>query len=59
MFKIVQVLDTDYPISNDREELQTIADELNQDALASDTSERWIIIQTAVWGSLQEGEAKS
>jgi hypothetical protein len=54
MFKIVQVLDTDYPTSNDREELQTIADDLNRDALASDTSERWIIVQTAIWQSLQE-----
>jgi predicted transcriptional regulator len=40
--------------------LQTIADELNRDALASDTSsERWIIVQTAIRQSLQEVEARS
>jgi hypothetical protein len=43
----------------DREELQTIAAELNCDALASDTSERWIIVQTAILQSLLEVEAKS
>jgi hypothetical protein len=59
MFKIVQVLDTDYPTSDDREELQTTADELNRDAIASGTSERWIIVQTTIWQSLQEVEVKS
>jgi hypothetical protein len=34
--------------------LQTVADELDRDAMGSDTSERWIIVQTAIWQSLQE-----
>jgi hypothetical protein len=59
MFKLVQVLNTDYSTSDNREELQTIADELNRDAMASDTSERWIIVQTAIWQSLQETEVNS
>jgi len=53
MFKLVQVVNTDYALNEDRNELQNIADELNRDAIDSEASERWIVVQNEIWESLQ------
>jgi hypothetical protein len=54
MFKIVLVLGTDYETSDNREALQNIADDLNRDAIASESEQRWIVVQEVIWQSLQE-----
>jgi hypothetical protein len=46
MYKIILATGTDYAPSNDREELQSIADDLNRDALACDIPKRWIVVLT-------------
>jgi hypothetical protein len=53
MFKLVQVVNTDYELSEDRNELQNLADELNRDAIDNQVSERWIVVQNQIWESLQ------
>jgi hypothetical protein len=53
MFRIVQVIATDFPTSDDHEEAQTIADELNRDAIDLGETARWIVVHNAVWESLQ------
>jgi hypothetical protein len=44
MFVIVRVQGTSYPPSEDREQLQKIADELNQDAIDNIDTGRWIVV---------------
>ena len=43
MFVIAHVLPTDYQPSDDRDQLQNITDELNQDAIESNEVDRWIV----------------
>ena len=57
MFVIAHVLPTDYEPSNDRDQLQDIADELNQDAIASDVADRWIVVHQAIHQGLLEGDS--
>jgi hypothetical protein len=53
MFRIMHVNPTDYEMSDDREKLQVIADELNKDARAQgDTKSRWIVIHDVAVGDL-------
>jgi hypothetical protein len=52
LYQIVHVLPTDYEANEDREALQKLVDELNRDAIADATQDRWIVVQEAVVGNL-------
>jgi hypothetical protein len=54
MFVIAHVLPTDYQPSDDRNQLQDIADELNQDAIASNEVDRWIVVHKDIHRDLLE-----
>lgn len=53
-YKIVEVRQTDYEVSEDREALQQIADELNRDARDDADPSRWIVVMAEVVGDLFE-----
>jgi hypothetical protein len=52
MFVIANVLPCDYQPSNDREELQMIADDLNRDALIANEQSRWIVVHDDIHRAL-------
>ena len=52
MFVITHVLPSDYQPSNDREELQKIADDLNRDALITEQQDRWIVVHADIHHAL-------
>jgi hypothetical protein len=53
MFRIMHVSPTDYDASNNREELQKLADDLNRDARAdTNKTSRWIVVDENTVGDL-------
>lgn len=44
MFKIVLTKQTDYDHSADKEELEALVAELNQDAIDAEDSDRWSVV---------------
>jgi DNA-binding GntR family transcriptional regulator len=52
MFVIAHVLPTDYSPSDDRQQLQEIADDLNRDAIAAEEKDRWIVVNRDIHQAL-------